>query len=64
MLNKANQQQLKAVRSDRPLYHFSVPVGWLNDPNGLSFRDGKVHLFYQYKPRRPPPQAPKAAGGG
>ncbi|MBD5560299.1 MAG: glycoside hydrolase family 32 protein [Clostridia bacterium] len=53
MLNKANQQQLKAVRSDRPLYHFSVPVGWLNDPNGLSFRDGKVHLFYQYYPYGP-----------
>lgn len=34
----------------RPVYHFSPYIGWLNDPNGLSYYDGKYHLFYQYHP--------------
>ena len=34
----------------RPVYHFSPRIGWLNDPNGLSYYDGKYHLFYQYHP--------------
>ena len=34
----------------RPYYHLSSRVGWMNDPNGFSFYDGKYHLFYQYHP--------------
>lgn len=35
---------------DRPDFHLSPRTGWMNDPNGFSFYDGKYHLFYQYYP--------------
>ena len=36
--------------SDRPSFHLSARVGWMNDPNGFSYYRGKYHLFYQYYP--------------
>lgn len=34
----------------RPTYHYSAPIGWMNDPNGFSLFGDKIHLFYQYNP--------------
>jgi len=35
----------------RPQFHFSTPINWHNDPNGLLYYDGEYHMFYQYNPR-------------
>ncbi|EEB09124.1 invertase [Schizosaccharomyces japonicus yFS275] len=34
----------------RPQLHFSPATGFMNDPNGLVYANGKWHLFYQYNP--------------
>ena len=37
-------------REERPAYHVSPAMGWMNDPNGFSYYKGKYHIFYQYYP--------------
>lgn len=34
----------------RPLYHHTPLYGWMNDPNGMVYKDGKWHLYYQWNP--------------
>lgn len=37
-------------KEERPDFHLSARTGWMNDPNGFSYYDGKYHMFYQYHP--------------
>lgn len=34
----------------RPRLHFTPEVGWMNDPNGLIYKDGWWHMFFQHNP--------------
>lgn len=34
----------------RPAYHHTPAYGWMNDPNGMFYKDGVYHLYYQYNP--------------
>lgn len=35
---------------ERPAFHATPTIGWMNDPNGFSLYKGEYHLFYQYHP--------------
>lgn len=35
---------------ERPLFHATVPVGWMNGFNGFSEYHGEKHIFFQYHP--------------
>lgn len=34
----------------RPRVHFTGARGWINDPHGITYSDGRYHLFHQAQP--------------
>lgn len=34
----------------RPVYHHTPVYGWMNDPNGMFYKDGVYHLYFQWNP--------------
>lgn len=54
ILQKAREYELAhnddILPQERPVFHLSPRVGWMNDPNGFSWYNGQYHLFYQYNP--------------
>lgn len=45
-----NSNSEKITREERPSFHVTPPIGWMNDPNGFSVYKGEYHLFFQYHP--------------
>jgi len=56
MLRFAESRKNRAVDRFRQTYHFTSPESGHNDPNGLSFWQGRWHLFYQGYPPEDPRQ--------
>ncbi len=46
----ATAQMENAEHPYRPIFHHAPAYGWMNDPNGMVYHNGKYHLFYQYYP--------------
>ena len=44
------ERAIRLNADERPLFHLTPLVGWMNDPNGFCFYQGQYHLFYQYHP--------------
>lgn len=41
---------LKNREQYRPVYHHTPAYGWMNDPNGMFYKDGVWNLYFQHNP--------------
>ncbi|MCQ2255971.1 MAG: GH32 C-terminal domain-containing protein [Bacteroidaceae bacterium] len=50
-MDQNNDTDYKVIAEPfRPAYHHTPKLGWMNDPNGMFYKDGVWHLYYQYNP--------------
>lgn len=50
LIKTSNAMDMTNREKFRPLYHHTPVYGWMNDPNGLFYKDGVWHLYFQYNP--------------
>ena len=46
----ADKYDDRNTEKHRPVYHQTPKWGWMNDPNGMFYKDGVWHLYFQYNP--------------
>ena len=49
MLQRVADDPARYTEKWRPQYHFSAPLDWINDPNGLVYFNGKYRMSFQHK---------------
>lgn len=51
-LAQSDLEKLCARRGNAwyPIFHLAPPAGWMNDPNGLIYFNGRYHAFFQHHP--------------
>ena len=50
LLKTSNSFDITNREKFRPLYHHTPVYGWMNDPNGMFYKDGVWHLYFQHNP--------------
>jgi levanase/fructan beta-fructosidase len=55
--NQNNQNETEVLAASyseenlyRPNFHFTPKKAWMNDPNGMFYKDGYYHLYFQHYP--------------
>lgn len=47
IIKQSNEYQTLPLDNFRPSYHLTAPLGWISAPNGLFYKKGIYHLYYQ-----------------
>eukprot|EP01025_Chloroclados_australasicus_P023229 TRINITY_DN2361_c0_g1_i10.p1 TRINITY_DN2361_c0_g1~~TRINITY_DN2361_c0_g1_i10.p1 ORF type:complete len:714 (+),score=91.50 TRINITY_DN2361_c0_g1_i10:95-2143(+) len=48
--NMLEYEKLRTEDPDKPVFHVMPQRGWMNDPNGPLYYNGRYHVFYQHIP--------------
>lgn len=51
LLSISCTQKKETLDKYRSIYHFTPASCWMNDPNGLIYKDGEYHLYFQANPQ-------------
>ncbi len=49
-VDKADQVTYSEEELYRPNFHFTPKKAWMNDPNGMFYKNGYYHLYFQHYP--------------
>lgn len=48
IIKQSNEHDISTQDVFKPVYHFTAPSGWISNPNGLFYKKGNYHLYYQH----------------